>query len=893
MTYPRGQQINTGGGAAVQGNVHIAGGDFIGRDQHKHYYVQQVTPVFMPRPASRAEQKQPYLAGQPFRVDDSGLFTGRELETDTMLRQIHDPAALTAVVYGPADVGKTSFLSAGILPRLDGNGTDVFPLRDYGDATSLLRALLLGRAVGMGLDVAANAPLPELAKAMIAAASRRMVLILDQFERFFLQDVSKGERDAFRDVLGETIQEVDPSFFQILIAIRDDWQSSLDRQWGDLLPGLRQSPVHLPPLGRAQAQVAITHPAQELGIQPVFDRDFVDKQLLDDLDHLSLEQPGSILPSDLQIVCQYLYETARAKRVQSIKATLYFEVTEGKGAEWILDRHFKGLLDKVEGAQRKRAGEIATEMLAQGSQAWAVPDQLPVEGATPAEIAATLEEMARAELVVWHLAGEQRAYAFASNSIAKAAERALGREAQKRLQARRELESVWQDWVAKNEWASQYQLNLIEDHHAEGPFPVERALVVLRSAVGREMPVQSWLERMNSESARDLIRGLEDVKDASIEGAERLTRQNQAGRVLGLYDEGMPACPLSEAFGPVAWLAAAHKEWQCRETAVLALMTAYDLNALERVEAAVQVSALGGRRGRWRLAELRGMLAEANEEIVEKNRRNQWHERLETWWWRFRRRFSRDRRYILNLTLGAALGSGLGLGGLRYLMAPLLGEERGFLLYSYFPTGFLLGGALALGLVLLPAMGLWPMEHRRQAAGTRRLLPALALGSLFFAGMYVLLMLLLRPAGLFESPLGPPLALMAGAGLSYAVYDQPRADWRIGAGWWLRRLAVVAVVFCLVQTIFVVVDLMLGPQRDLGTALMFTWSGYTYKGGLYDTLDRWGLEGILSMDNWFHVPAVVDAALTGLVLAAGLSVGLIVAGRRYRQWVSLVRRTID
>jgi hypothetical protein len=181
-------------------------------------------------------------------------------------------------------------------------------------------------------------------------------------------------------------------------------------------------------------------------------------------------------------------------------------------------------------------------------------------------------------------------------------------------------------------------------------------------------------------------------------------------------------------------------------------------------------------------------------------------------------------------------------------------------------------------------------EHEYNEKGTRPLLPAVVLGAVFFAGMHVLLMLLLRPAGLYKSPLIPPLALLAGAGLSYAVHDQPLAGWRIGAGRWLLRLAVVAAIFALVQALFVAVDLMLGPAGDLGTGLMFAWSGYTFKSGLYDILVNLGLERVFSVDNWFHYPALVDAALTGIVMALGLSAGLIVAYRWYLKWKSLVRR---
>jgi MFS family permease len=882
------QRVDTGGGTFIQGNIHVQR-DFIGRDLYKNYYVQQVTPVFTPRPVDTTEREQPYFSGQPFRVNDRDLFTGREREIDAILRQIRDPAALTAVAYGPADVGKTSFLSAGVLPNLSETGADVFPLRDYGDAASLLRALLLGRASEMKLDISASAPVPELAKAIIETSTRRLVLVLDQFERFFLQDVSKVERAALRDALEGIIQVVDPRLFQIIIAIRDDWQSALDRQWGDWLPSLRQSPVHLPPLDREQAKVAIMHPIQKLGIQPVFDEEFLDNQLLFDLDRLSLEQEGNILPADLQIICQYLYKTAKSKQAQSIKTKLYFEMTEGKGAEWILDRNFKALLDKVEGAQRKRAREIATEMLAQDPQTWTVPSQLPISDASPGEIETTLEEMARAGLLIWHLTGDQRAYAFSSNSIAKAAERALGREAQKRLQARRELEYVWRGWMMRDGEASKYQLNLLEEHYPKGPFPTERALVVLRSAVAKETQVQPWLERLDNETTREMLRELE------AGDAEGSTQQTQAGRVLGLYDEKVPTQPQSTAFGSMAWTATAHPEWEVRETAALALMSAYGTKALERLETAVQAAAekvirRSGQRRR-RLAALRGILADANQEMAKKIRETRWHERLGTWWWRFRRRFRRDIRYLGSLTLGGALGAGLGLGLLRAVLAPLLHQGSGLSFYGAFPVGFWLGGALALGLLLVNVMRLRSPEPESRTANERPFLQAVALGTFGFALMHLLHILLFNADSLVKKPLVAFLALVAGTGLSQATYDQPRAGWHIGAGRWLLRLVIVMLAFALVQAIFVQLDILMGPNSDMGAGLVFTWSGYFYRSRLGSTLNAWGLQGILDSEYWFHYAAIIDAALTGVTLTVGLTAGLTLTNKWYQKWSSLIRRS--
>jgi len=885
--------IDTDGGAVVHGNVRVAR-DFVGRDQHKHYYVSQVTPIFVPRPAVQ-ESRQPYLGPRAFRAADHEILTGRGGEAGEVLAQIRDPSAPSTVVLGPPDVGKTSFMAAGILPRLNGAGAEVFPLRDYGDAVSLLKGLLLGQAVTMELDVSAEADVPELTQAVVDASSRRMVWVFDQFERFFLQEVSAGERDALAQTLDRVIQRLDPHRFQLMIGLRDDWQSALDRQWSDVLPGLMQSAVHLRALTRAQARVAILEPTRVLRVQPIFDEAFLDGQLLDDLDRLSLDHPESILPADLQVVCQHLHEAASVRQEQSIKAPLYFEVTEGKGAEWILDDHFRGMLDRVQGVGQDQVRAVVAEMLALEPGMWAAPDRLPVEGASRDEIASTLEAMARADLAVWHLTDGRRTYTFASNSIAKAAERALGQRAQKRLQARRELTYVWRDWVADDAWASRHQLTLLEEHYTKGAFPAERALVALRSAVTRHMAVRPWLERLDGEPGRRLIRDLEEGEAAGDERSGELTRRRQASRILGLLEEELSQRPASQAFGPLAWTAAVHREPESREAAALALLSAYDEEALKRVASAVEAArdadVLRDGPGRCRLAELRGMLADARDEVAEEVRGYEWRERLAVWWWRFRRRVSRDRGYLLGVPLGGALGAGLALGLLRFLMAPLLREEAGLLFYAYLPTGCLLGGAVSLGLVLVNALRLRPPEHQQKGAESRP--PALAVlqGALCFTAAYLLLILLLRPSGLLSSPLSPVVALACGAGLSFAVRDQPMVGWRMGLIGWGQRLAVAALAFALGQGLFVAVDVALGRGRDLGTALNFIWSGYTYKSALLSLLERWGAEGEPAIGYWYHVPSVVDAAVVGLVLALGTSAGLIVAGRRHRQWTSLIRRS--
>jgi hypothetical protein len=74
---------------------------------------------------------------------------------------------------------------------------------------------------------------------------------------------------------------------------------------------------------------------------------------------------------------------------------------------------------------------------------------------------------------------------------------------------------------------------------------------------------------------------------------------------------------------------------------------------------------------------------------------------------------------------------------------------------------------------------------------------------------------------------------------------------------------------------------------------MFVWDGSVYESRVEDNLVAWGWEKVHATRNWFHYAAIIDAALTGIALAIGLTVGLVVAGNRYQEWKSLVRQASD
>jgi hypothetical protein len=119
------------------------------------------------------------------------------------------------------------------------------------------------------------------------------------------------------------------------------------------------------------------------------------------------------------------------------------------------------------------------------------------------------------------------------------------------------------------------------------------------------------------------------------------------------------------------------------------------------------------------------------------------------------------------------------------------------------------------------------------------------------------------------------MAWVAGLALSFLLRSQPWQVVQRNIGDWLKPSTFAAVVFACIQIGFL-------PLPHWGTGLVFVWTGDNYESLLYERLLKWGFEGLLHLNGWYHLFAVLDAALAGLVMFVGLAVGLSWANRLYR-----------
>lgn len=160
--------------------------------------------------------------------------SGRLQDVENLAQRLQSNAHAIVIIHGPSGVGKSSILTAGLLPTLRGtasaiSGNPTIPLlvQTYGNWQQSLDSELedafapwTDKPPALGDDPAiANDNL--LAKLRWGVQKNRsFVLIFDQFEEFFFDKDDFGDRRRFYEFLGQCI---DQPFVKIILALREDY----------------------------------------------------------------------------------------------------------------------------------------------------------------------------------------------------------------------------------------------------------------------------------------------------------------------------------------------------------------------------------------------------------------------------------------------------------------------------------------------------------------------------------------------------------------------------------------------------------------------------------------------------------------------------------------------
>jgi signal transduction histidine kinase len=224
---------------------------------------------------------------------------------------------------------------------------------------------------------------------------QEIILVLDQFEEYFMR-FNRQTRAAFFTRLAALYHAADVPV-RFVLCLREDWLAAIS-ELEDEIPGLFRNRMRLLPLRREQAQAAITAPAAQSGID--YQPELVDR-LLDDLagkKEAAAEGYDAVMPPQLQLVCNSLYEQAVAGKAKTITAADYEALG---GAQGILSRYLEEELRRFPGQERPMARAVLEELVsAERTKKAASGDELALILDTPVvELKPVLEKLVRAHLI--------------------------------------------------------------------------------------------------------------------------------------------------------------------------------------------------------------------------------------------------------------------------------------------------------------------------------------------------------------------------------------------------------------------------------------------------------------------------------------------------------------
>ncbi len=241
-------------------------------------------PRFFAWPPESDPGRAPYRGLEPMDAPDAGIFFGRDgpiIEVLDALRGLRDAAPPRLfVILGASGAGKSSFLRAGLLPRLSRDDRNFFvlpvirPERARMSGSESLVSAVGEAVIKAGLSTtraeirrAATADptaLRRILSSMVARPSGEkpptVIVTIDQAEELF-RAPSDPESERLLTTLRDVAVSDEPAVI-VIFAIRSDSYDALER--ARPLEGLSQHTFALLPMPRGAYQTIIEGPAKRL-----------------------------------------------------------------------------------------------------------------------------------------------------------------------------------------------------------------------------------------------------------------------------------------------------------------------------------------------------------------------------------------------------------------------------------------------------------------------------------------------------------------------------------------------------------------------------------------------------------------------------------------------------
>ena len=281
----------------------------------------------------------PYIGPRTFTRNEGHLFFGREREAQDLLGLIVSERLV--LFYAQSGAGKSSLVNTRLIPSLESEDFEVLPIgRVSGDAPAdvnveniyiynLLGSIIRSETIPdvlsrlslrnflAGLDKDENGyvfrgnSLLKTTGQSEEDKSRRLILIIDQFEELFSTHLEAWEkREDFFNQIAQAMH--DHPTISIVLVMREDYIAQLD-PYAYQLPGKLRTRYYMQRLGRDAALKAVTRPVEK--VRPYAAG--AAEKLVENITSIKVWKPNGTLevrpgqyvePVQLQVVCYSLWE---------------------------------------------------------------------------------------------------------------------------------------------------------------------------------------------------------------------------------------------------------------------------------------------------------------------------------------------------------------------------------------------------------------------------------------------------------------------------------------------------------------------------------------------------------------------------------------------------------
>ena len=371
----------------------------------------------------------PYFGLDYYEEKFGSWFFGRETEGSKIITNLR--AARLTLLHAESGVGKSSLLRAGVAWRMRKLADDSLARRgtarsipivfsSWKDDPVLELAGAIRTAIGPYLAGCAEPELPAdrldaAIRAASDAANAGLLIMLDQFEEYFLYRSREPTPERFADELARCINRTDLRA-NFLIAIREDAYAGLGDLFKGRIANVYSNYLHVEYLDRASAEKAIREPLEVYNSQPdvtahVKIQDELVEAVLDQVRAFDSDgdaAPG--LPASngggndrvatplLQLVMETVWQRERDEGSHELRLSTLQDL---RGVRMIVNAHLGKALSALSGSERQTAIDMFDHLVTPsgGKIAESVPDLATRTGHSEAQIGGVLEKLDHERIV--------------------------------------------------------------------------------------------------------------------------------------------------------------------------------------------------------------------------------------------------------------------------------------------------------------------------------------------------------------------------------------------------------------------------------------------------------------------------------------------------------------